>query len=61
LLFFNRFLEKLNIPERSGYIYWSSTGDSSNTNRAYAVPFGVSFGTPCDIQGSYKVRPCRKF
>jgi len=61
MLLFNDFIEKLNIPERSGKIYWSSTGDSSNSQRAYAVPFGVSFGTPCDMQGSYLVRPCRKF
>ncbi|MDR1054321.1 MAG: hypothetical protein LBL90_00445 [Prevotellaceae bacterium] len=61
MLLFENFLEKLNIPERSGRIYWSSTGDSSNEQRAYAVPFGVSFGTPCDMQGSYLVRPCRKF
>ena len=61
MLLFVNFLAKLNIPERSGRVYWSSTGDNSNSQRAYAVPFGVSFGTPCDIQGSYLVRPCRRF
>ena len=57
----NNYLEKLNIPERSGRIYWSSTGDSSNLQRAYAVPFGVSFGIPCDMAGRYLVKPFRRF
>lgn len=61
LAYFEDFLEQLNIPVRSGWIYWSSTGDKDNEQQAYAYPFGVTFGTPCDMQGRYRVRCCRRF
>ena len=61
VLLFNGFLEELNIPKYPSRIFWSSTGDSTNPQRAYAVPFNITFGTPCNVQGLYLVRPCRRF
>lgn len=61
LLLFENFLAKLNIPERSGYIYWSSTESTTDTKSAYSHGFGVLIGQPCDKQSYYLVRPVRRF
>lgn len=61
LALFENYLEKLNIPERSGYKYWSSTGSSTDNTKAYIYGFGVSVGNPFDMQTYCMVRPCRNF
>lgn len=61
LALFENYLKQLNIPERSGYIYWSSTGSDKDPKRAYVYGFGVSLGNPFDMQSYCLVRPCRNF
>lgn len=60
LLLFENFREALNIPERGGNTYWSSTGHQ-DPEKAYAVSFGGSIGNPCSVTQSFYVRPCRNF
>lgn len=61
LALFENFLDKLTIPERSGYKYWSSTGSERDNTKAYIYGFGVSVGNPFDMQTYCMVRPCRNF
>lgn len=58
---FDDFLTNLNMPQRSGKIYWSSTESSVNIKSAYVYGFGVSLGNPFDKQKFYYVRPVRAF
>lgn len=58
---FEDYLQELNIPERSGYKYWTSTESSDNDTKAYAYGFGVSIGNPFDKQELLRVRPVRRF
>lgn len=60
LQLFEKFRDALNIPERTGHTYWSSTGDK-NPEKAYAVGLGTSVGNPCRVSQSFYVRPCRNF
>ncbi len=61
LLLFENYRVLLNIPERSGNVYWSSTESSTDVNSAYSHSFGGMLGQPCDKQKGYYVRPVRKF
>lgn len=60
-LLFEPYRALLNIPERGGNIYWTSTGSSSSQNKAFVYSFGGMIGNPVDIQASYYARPCRRF
>lgn len=61
LALFEPLRESLNIPERGGNVYWSSTGSSTDPTKVYAYSFGGMMGNPGDIQTYHHVRPCRKF
>lgn len=61
LILFENYRALLNIPERGGKTYWSSTGSETNTKSAYSHSFGGDLGQPCDMQRGYYVRPIRKF
>ena len=61
LLLFENFKPALNIPERTGNTYWSSTGSEAYPQSAFSHSFSGMLGQPCDMQRGYYVRPVRKF
>ena len=61
LLLFENFKPTLNIPERTGHTYWSSTGSDTYPKSAFSHSFGADLGQPCDMQNNYYVRPVRRF
>lgn len=61
LILFDKFRKLLNIPERTGEKYWSSTGSKDDIKKAYLYSFGATVGKTTDVQSLLHVRPCRRF